>query len=50
MNIKRNIIFALSLSAFMPQREKFFCLAAGTGYMFSLVREEEREGVRNRNP
>ena len=25
MNIKRNIIFALSLSAFMPQREKNFC-------------------------
>ena len=35
MNIKRNIIFALSLSAFMPQREKIF-LGAGTGYMLSL--------------
>ena len=45
MNIKRNIIFALSLSAFMPQREKFFFLAAGTGYMLSLVREEREGGA-----
>ena len=49
MNIKRNIIFALSLSAFMPQREKKF-FSWCRDRIYALSREEGREGVRNRNP